>query len=412
MVPGASAGAATPTFTRDVAPILFRHCASCHGATDGANGVALLSYDAARRAAKSIGAQVQARAMPPWLADPARSLRFRNDPRLSDSEMATVLQWIDAGTPEGDGADLPPTPDVGQQWLDAVGRGPDAVVALPEIHIPASGEVPYVQQLVKVPAGADHWIAAMQLRAGNRQVLHHMGITEVALPQGMGPTEINQLTSLARTLGFPDGSLADMSPAVVDAANANAYDMLGVYTPGTTFENFADDSGKLLKSGGNYYLNFNIHYASTGKPESDRSQLALWFRSTPPAHQLFRAPLAVNTIIANGQELLSDAPGTRAEGTSVAIPPIPAYAHDYELVGVSAFTQAVTLFQLQPHAHMRARDFTYLAVYPDGREQTVLSVPAYDFHWQLAYVLEQPLELPAGSKLIVTAHYDLSLIHI
>src|SRR6185312_11589428 len=189
------------------------------------------------------------------------------------------------------------------------------------------------------------------------------------------------------------------------------YDMLGGYTPGSTFEAFADDSGKLLRGGKNYYINFNIHYTTTGKPESDRSQLGLWFRSDAPKHQLIRAPVAVNTIIADGKELLTDAPGTRAEGTQVAIPPIPAYAQNYEVIGIAAYTQPVTLYQLQPHAHMRAKNFKYVVVYPDGRELAVLTVPTYDFHWQLAYQLERPLRLPAGSKLIVTAHYDNSQKH-
>jgi hypothetical protein len=126
---------------------------------------------------------------------------------------------------------------------------------------------------------------------------------------------------------------------------------------------------------------------------------------------LIRAPVAVKTIIAGGKELLTDAPGTKAEGTGVAIPPIPAYAQSYEVIGISAYTQPVTLYQLQPHAHMRAKDFTYIVVYPDGRELVILTVPTYDFHWQLAYQLEQPLTLPPGSKLIVRAHYDNSQRH-
>jgi hypothetical protein len=107
--------------------------------------------------------------------------------------------------------------------------------------------------------------------------------------------------------------------------------------------------------------------------------------------------------------LLTDAPGEKAEGTVVAIPPIPAHAENYKVIGVTAYTKPVTIYQLQPHAHLRGKDFKYEVVYPDGREQTVLSVPKYDFHWQLAYELETPLKLPAGSKLVVTAHYDNSV---
>ncbi len=96
----------------------------------------------------------------------------------------------------------------------------------------------------------------------------------------------------------------------------------------------------------------------------------------------------------------------KAEGTTVAIPPIPPYAENYEITGITAYKEPVTIYQLQPHAHLRGKDFKYSVVYPDGREQTVLTVPKYDFHWQLAYELDTPLRLPAGSKLVVTAHYD------
>lgn len=397
-----------PTFSRDVAPILLRHCAGCHGTGDAAR-TAVYPYAAARAAAKAIRGQVATRAMPPWSADPEHSLKFRNDPRLGEAEIATVLAWIDGGMPEGDAAGLPPLPAQPQPWPSPLQRPPDVVIPLPEVHVAASGELPYLQQLIKVPVTADRWIEAMQMRAGNPRVLHHMAITEVQLPEGMGPQQIAEFAAVARNMGIPEGALSDVVPAVPDGTNANVYDMLGVYTPGSTLEVFADPGGKLLKGGGNYYLNFNTHYTATGTAQSDRSQFALWFRATPPRQQLFRAPMAINTIIANGAELLTDAPGTRAEGTQVAIPPIAPYTQRYELVGMSAFTQPVTIYQLQPHAHMRARDFRYQLVYPDGREQTLLTVPAYDFHWQLAYELEQPLAVPAGSKLIVTAHYDNSL---
>jgi hypothetical protein len=397
--PGAGA---VPTFTKDIRPMLAKHCANCHGS--------LLAYNAARSFANAIREQVRTRAMPPWPADPAHSLKFRNDARLSEPDIATVVGWVDGGTPKGDDA-APPVPDPEGQWLNPEGRGPDAVVSLPRIHVGATGEVPYIQQLVKVPVAADKWIVAMQLLPGNRNLLHHMGITEVALPDAMGPAQINEFAAIARRFGIPDGSAAKTPPAVVDPTDSDAYDMLGVYTPGSTFEAFGNDSGKLLKGGKNYYINFNIHYTTTGQPESDQSQLGLWFRPTPPGHQLIRAPVAVKTILAQGKELLTDAPGTKAEGTGVAIPPIPAYEQNYEVIGISAYTQPVTIYQLQPHAHMRARDFTYTIVYPDGRQLVVLTVPKYDFHWQLAYQLDQPLKLPPGSKLIVRAHYDNSQKH-
>ena len=397
-----AATGSAPTFSQDAAPILFKHCASCHA--DGAGGVALLSYDAAKSRAVAIREQVLKRAMPPWPADPEHSLKFRNDPRLSDQEIATLLAWVDSGAIRG--SDPPPPPVFPKGWLHPKGLAPDAVVALPEFTVRATGEVPYIRQLIKVPYLEDKWIVAMQVRAGNRELLHHMGITEVTLPEGIRPEDLNAFAAMASQLGVPNGALDSAQAAVTDPANPEGYDMLGVYTPGTTFEEYPDGSARLLKGGKNSYINFNIHYTTTGKPETDRSQLALWFRSTPPQHQLFREPAAIKTLLANGRELLNDEAGTKAEGTEAVIPPIPAYAENYELTGVTAYTEAVTIYQFQPHAHMRAKDFRYSVVYPDGREQVVLSVPKYDFHWQLAYQMETPLQLPAGSKLIVTAHYD------
>jgi hypothetical protein len=220
---------------------------------------------------------------------------------------------------------------------------------------------------------------------------------------------LQALDAFARQMGMPSGASMASRPAVVDPDNTANYDMLGVYTPGSTYEAYGDGNAKLLKGGENLYINFNIHYTTTGKPETDRSQFALWFQPQAPQHQLFRIPNPGKTLIADGKQLLTDDAGTKAEGSDVAITPIPPYAENYEVIGMTAYVRPVTIFQFQPHAHLRGKDFTYTVYYPDGREQTVLSVPKYDFHWQIAYSLATPLALPAGSKLVVTAHYDNSL---
>jgi hypothetical protein len=402
----AAAGGGAPTFSRDVAPILFGHCVNCHREGEIGAAVSLVSYAAVKPWAKSIKEETRTRAMPPWPADPEHSLKFRNDARLTMQDVDTLAAWVDAGAPEGNPAELPPLPSAAHKWLHPRGLKPDAVLTLPEVSVSASGEIPYVQQRVNVPLTEDKWIVAMQVRPGNNALVHHMGITEVALDDAVRPEDLDALTKLARQMGIADDALVHIRPVVMDPSSPGAYDMLGVYTPGTTFEMYGNDGAKLLKAGKNLYVNFNIHYTTTGKPEKNHSELALWFQSTPPKHQLFRAPSAVATILANGSELLTDDPGTKAEGTDVAIPPIPPYAENYELIGVTAFTAPMTIYQFQPHAHMRGKDFKYVIVYPDGSEMTVLSVPRYDFHWQLAYDLETPLRLPAGSKLVVTAHYD------
>jgi len=394
----------TVTFCKDVAPILYKHCANCHRAGQIAAGAPLLSYDDAAKHAAAIGRTVTRREMPPWPADSSRSAKFRNDPSLSRREIETLVAWVKAGTPKGREADLPQEPHFAEGWQHPMGLAPDLVITLPETQLPADREIPYLRSLVKVPVSEDKWIVAMQVLPGNNAVVHHMAITELVLPDGMTPENIDKLESVARKLGFANG--LNVHFAVTAPGNSAVYDMLGVYTPGTTIEVYEDDSAKLLKACKNCYLNFNIHYQTTGKPEKDQTRVAFWFAAKAPKHQLLRVPASGETIIADGKQVLTDAPGEKAEGTTAAIPPIPAGDGNYEIVGITAYTQPVTIYQFQPHAHLRGKDFTYSVVFPDGREQTVLTVPKYDFHWQLAYELEKPLHLPAGSKLIVTAHYD------
>lgn len=403
-----AADAPSPTFNKEVAPILFKSCANCHRPGQIAGDVSFLSYQSARPWAESIKEKVLKREMPPWSADPNGSVKFRNDPQLSQKEIDTLVTWVNAGAPKGNDADLPPAPTFAQGWLHPRGLAPDAVVTLPDFEVRAPGEIPYLRYLVKVPFPTDKWVAAIQVRPGNPALVHHMACTEWVLDDGVTPADLDRLATVARQLGFRNRAIGGR-PVVAAPGDAAVYDMLGVYTPGTTFELYEDGSAKLLKGGKNFYLNCNMHYQTRGKPEKDRTRIAFWFRPEPPKHQLFRVPASGESLIANGQQLLTDAPGEKAEGTGVAIPPIPPYTENYEVIGITAYTEPVTIYQFQPHAHLRGKDFTYAVVYPDGREQSVLSVPKYDFHWQLAYELETPLRLPAGSKLVITAHYDNSL---
>jgi hypothetical protein len=397
-----------PTYTKDIAPILFKNCVKCHQPGELASSDPLISYEMVRARAELVKQKVMTREMPPWPADPARSLKFSNDARLSQQDINTIVNWVNAGTPEGKEGDLPRLQRFEDGWRHPDGVKPDLVISLPgDVRLPAEGAIPYVTAFVKVPLSEDRWVVASQTRPSNPAVVHHMALTEVMLPNGMTPTDVERMASqfhLSRT--------AFETPAVTTATQPSLPDMLAIYTPGSTFEAYTEDSAKLLRGGGNAYMIFNIHYEATGKPETDRSEIALWFSSGSPTHQLFRVNGAGQSIIANGKEVLTDVPGTKAEGTDVVIPPIPPYMENYEITGITGYLEPVTIYQFQPHAHNRGKDFTYTAIYPDGREQTLLSVPKFDHRWQMAYQLETPLKLPAGSKLIVTAHYDNSTMNM
>jgi mono/diheme cytochrome c family protein len=389
------------TYSGQVRRILDRHCVGCHD--DKASTISLASFEAARQRATQLLAAVENGSMPPWPVDRARSARMRNDPRLSAADAESLHAWVASGMARGNESE---SAQVSGSWEGAPPRPPDAIFALQPIMVPAAGEMPYVRVLIKVDLPSDRWIEALQAVPGDPSVVHHMGLAEVSLPPGVGTAQVREMQEVAAKLGMPGRSLIDVKPAVSDPTSSGAYDMLAAYTPGDGLESYAPGTGRLLKGGGNYYINFNIHYTATGTAATDRSRIALWFRKEAPEQQLIRTPSPGRTLIAEGRELSPDDPGTKAEGTDVAIPAIAPNEANYELIGITPFAVPVTLFSFQPHAHLRGKDFLYEVVYPDGRTRTLLSIPHYDYHLQLHYDLADPVALPAGAKLIVTAHYD------
>src|SRR5277367_5283534 len=220
---GAEADGAVPTYSKQVAPIFYDHCTSCHRPGQIGFAQRLDSYENAKSWASAVREQVLNRSMPPWLADPDHSAKFSNDPRLSEREINTLVAWVDAGTPKGNDADLMPMPEQPKGWLNPNGKPPDAVVTLPEVAVNATGEIPYIQLRIKVPLVQDKWITAMQVRPGNAALVHHMGIAS--------------------------NSLVTTNPAVIDPDDPAVFDMLATYTPGTTFESFGAGNAKLLKGG-------------------------------------------------------------------------------------------------------------------------------------------------------------------
>ena len=174
------------------------------------------------------------REMPPWPADPNGSLKFRNDARLSQREIDTLVAWVNAGAlkeryPSAGGTCV-------QGWQHPKGRAPDLVISLPEVQVPAKGEIPYLRYIVKVRFSVDRWIVALQIRPGNRAIVHHMAITELAFAEGVTPADLDKLAMVARQLGLSRRTIATR-PAVTASANPAVYDMLGVLHAGYDFRN-------------------------------------------------------------------------------------------------------------------------------------------------------------------------------
>jgi hypothetical protein len=344
---------AAPTYTKDVAPILFHRCAECHRSGEAAP-MQLLSYKEVRPWAKAIREKVLERSMPPWLADPAYG-HFSNDRRLSPQEIETLVTWVDAGAPEGDTRDLPPTPRFEQGWT--IGQ-PDVVISLAEpVAVPAEGVVPYKYIVVPTNFPEDKWVQAAEIRPGNRAVVHHV-IVFAQDPHG------REESSESRGEGGRDWAGAKLAG----------------FAPGEQPKIYPAGTAKLLKSGSR--LLFQLHYTPNGKAGTDLTSIGLIFARGPITHKALT--------------------GT-ATNFRFAIPPGDA---NYEVRSTWTAPDDIRLVDLMPHMHFRGKDFTYTAVYPDGHSEVLLRVPKYNFNWQLVYREQDPLFLPKGTRLDCVAHFD------
>ena len=385
---GAAANA--PTFTRDVAPIMFAKCASCHRPGEVAP-MPLLSYSDARPWAGAIRQKVSTRAMPPWHADPAHGT-FRNDLRLTDREIDTIVRWADGGAREGDPKALPPLPKFPEGWQ--IGT-PDAVFQMTQdFEIPASGEIAY--QYFEVPTNftEDKWMQAGEVRAGDRSHVHHI-IVYVREPGRTARPNVVTVRPIINTAS-PAAPAAAVAPAErlaqAQATLARAQGAQGGRPPGggdAMLVNWAvgEDApihvagtAKRIPAGST--LVFQVHYTTNGKPGRDRSRIGLVFSKEPPQREI-RTGLITNAVFA-----------------------IPPGAGDHPVEAEATFSEDVKIWSMHPHMHLRGKDMTYTATYPDGRKEILLRVPKYDFGWQTDYWLAQPLTLPKGTKVHVSAHFD------
>ena len=355
--------AQTPTFTKDVAPILNRNCVVCHRAGDIAP-MSLLSYEEARPWAKSIKAQVAAGKMPPWHATEPHGT-FSNDRRLTAEEKQTLVAWVDGGSPKGDVKDLPPAPTFAEGW--EMGK-PDIVLSMAKPYpVPASGTIRY--QYVQIPTGftEDKWVQALEVRPGVRRVVHHILVfaKEPAGAQARPP--FTQVVPKIPAFGTEEGG---RGPGVLIATTA----------PGTNSMTFPEGTALRIKAGS--VLTFQIHYTASGKAAEDTSSVGFIFAKQAPEQEM-RTSAFMNPMFT-----------------------LPAGDPNKEVDCVVEFTQDTRLYAIFPHTHVRGKDWSYQVVYPDGRKQQVLSVPHYDFNWQTYYTFTTPLALPKGARLEAVAHYD------
>jgi hypothetical protein len=383
---GVVASAATTqspvTFYKDVLPVLQRHCQGCHRPGEVAP-MSFLDYQSTRPWAKAMKAAVLERKMPPWLADPHYG-KFANDRRLTDADVKALVKWSDAGAPQGDPKDAPPP----VKWLDGWNIGkPDLEFEMPNaFDVQASGTIEY--QYVVIPTGfaEDRWVQMAEVRPGNRAVVHH--VIAFLRPPGSkwmadakpGVPFVPARETRRRSNTGTNGNADPQANRQENQDNAASSALLVGYAPGLQPWICLPGAAKLVKAGSDIVL--QLHYTANGTAATDKTKIGIIFaKGAPERRQLTMSAANAKFVIP---------PGDPAYEVHSQIE----MRDDSELVG------------LMPHMHLRGKDFLYKVVYPTGESSTLLSVPQYDFNWQLFYFLDQPLVMPKGTRIECTAHFD------
>ncbi len=341
---------ASVSYTDDIVPILQENCVSCHH--DGAIGPwSMSSHAMVRGWSPMMREVVMTRRMPPGQIDGHVGKKIAEVAGLSIEEKQKLIHWIDAGAPMGEGVD--PLP----QMTFTDGRfslgEPDMVFKVPAQSIPATGIVDYRYVPVELNLDRDVWIRAMEFVPGDREVLHHV-ITYLASPADKSGSEQNKA--------------------------AERGDNIGGFAPGRQPDQFRDNSGRFIPKGSNLLL--QMHYTTSGRETVDETEVGLFIYDKPPA-------FVMSGGVAGQRRFL-----------------VPPGAKEHMLRGEQLVERDAYLYEMTPHMHFRGKHMSYSVEYPNGKTEQLLSVPKYDFNWQFNYRLEEPLFLPAGSKLIATGAMD------
>jgi hypothetical protein len=366
-----SAPATSPTFTRDVAPILYANCVTCHRPGEIAP-MSLITYQEVRPWARAISKQVHDGVMPPWHAD-APAGTFSNERRLTAAEKAVLESWAAAGAPEGDPKELPARPSFADGWR--MGK-PDVVFEMAEDYpVPARGTVEYEHFYIPTNFKETRWLKGIEARPGNRALVHHILVYyEAPLDEPRGAPAVQPNREDSRT---PRSEPRGLRPPQNTGVPTR---LLATYAPGTEPQIFPEGTALRLPPGGTLHL--QVHYTANGTAGSDRSKVGMTFVTEPPAEEI--RP----TQFINGRFT------------------IPAGATNHEVSTDLTFLEDATVWGVFPHTHVRGKRWSYTLELPDGSKKALLSVPKYDFNWQTYYMFKEPVPVPKGARIVSTAWYD------
>jgi hypothetical protein len=356
------------TFYHDVLPILQAHCQVCHRPGEIAP-MPFVSYEQARPYARSIAYQVSTKKMPPWFADPCCG-KFSDDPSLSSAEMEVLARWAEAGAPPGDAKDAPAPAHWPEGWNISQ---PDVILQMPKpVTIPAQGTVEYTYEILPTGFTEDRWVQMSEIRPSSRAHVHHAVLY-------IRPPDSKWLRGAPVGVPFTATSLND--PGLRHQAHETTSDMLLVYAPGSSPDQWPDGMAKFVPAHSD--LVFQMHYTTNGDAATDQTSVGMVFAKQPPKQRVLTLQLA------NDHDAI----------------PIPPNADSYRVEVHGTIPNDCLLLSFFPHMHLRGKRFEYNIVYPDRRIETLLRVN-YDFYWQFSYRLAEPRLLKAGTTLQAVAWYD------
>lgn len=344
-----------PTFSHDVAPILYRECVACHHA-GGVAPFALLSYSDVAKRAQLIASVTAERYMPPWLPSEPR---FQHERKLTSAEITTLTRWAESGAPAGDLTQAPRPPQFSDGWqlgkpdMEAQTRAPFAV--------PPDGPDLYQCFAIPTPSPQSHYVRAIDIRPGNPKVVHHAILFE-------------DTSGTARQRDQGNGYPCFGTPGFLPARG------LGGWTPGATPFQTPADMPELFSGGADLVV--QVHYHPDGKAETDRTRVGLYFTAHKPSRRGFDIPLGSNRI------------------------DIPAGDREYKVTDHFVIPVAVDVIAINPHAHYVCKSMYAYAALPNGSRRTLLRIPDWNFDWQQQYVFAAPIRLPAETRVEMEFTYD------
>ncbi|HKC71409.1 MAG TPA: hypothetical protein VKB60_07285, partial [Terriglobales bacterium] len=310
---------------------------------------------------------VEMKMMPPWFADP-RYGHFANDPSLTEQQIAAITQWAEVGAPSGDEHDAPAPRKWAEGWNIPQ---PDLVVKMPKpVKIPANGEIEYTYEIVPTHFAGDGWVQMAEFRPESPAHVHHAVVY-------IRPPDSQWLRHAPVGEPFTASTLSD--PAERRQAHETTSDLLLVYAPGSSRDEWANGMAKFVPAGSD--LVFQMHYTTNGSAAEDQTSIGIVFAKVPPEQR-------VVTLQLNNHALI-----------------IPPGADDFRVEVQGTLPHDAILLSLFPHMHLRGKRFEYDIVHDDGSVEVLLRVN-YHFHWQLSYKLAEPRLLKAGTKLRAVAWYD------